>query len=166
MSNLNGGADSVPVASNIKNLNFKLKSYYHMSIPGISRFELNLIKGFVPLKINEWKSRNYHHIEMIRPEIIKVVAVKNPWIMKAYEDKLKIITKGQTDFTPVYSGNGNFDFMETFSLDKIAIHKQMQLKNPNDVRNIKCSCDKSFVLYSRYDSHKKQNGCVGNPDFN
>jgi hypothetical protein len=80
MSNFNGGADSVPVASNIEQLNPKLKSYYHISIPGISRFELNLIKGFIPLKVNEWKGRNYPNIEMIRPNIIKVVAVKNHWI--------------------------------------------------------------------------------------
>jgi hypothetical protein len=121
-----------------------------------------LIKNYVPCKVGKWKESNYEDIEKLNPNTISRVAVKNPWIIKAYQDKLSFICARNQEFPPIFGNDSKFDFKNTFSYEKVALIAQLNLKK-DVAKKITCSCGKLFVKYAKYKNHQKiwavQAGC-------
>jgi hypothetical protein len=72
ISNMYGGADSIKANTKGK----ILKNYYHISKPGISKIDLNLIKTNLP-NMNAWKVKNYENIERVDPKTVEIVGERN-----------------------------------------------------------------------------------------
>jgi hypothetical protein len=134
-----------------------------VSKPGVSKDDLNIIKSNIA-SMSQWKIKKYHNIERIEPKTVAMVGEKNVEFLNAYNWKMNYVAGKKQKFEPIFSSDGSFNLAETFSIEKIAVHKQYQLKEKNDV-NIFCSCGADFVLYANYKAHIDKFGCDLIDDF-
>jgi hypothetical protein len=123
-------------------------NYYHLTIPGIPTYDVNIIKSSL-LNLSNWKAKGFNNLEKLQPHTIDLIALKYSDIKRIYNERK--VAK-YDEYPPVFDKFGNLDIQQTFEYGKLFSYMGWQLK-ANTMEKYKCVCNNSFVTKGKFERH-------------